>query len=111
LTQASDPGQNIYVIKEAATALGQIKTESSVKVLTTRLAECEATLLRSDPAAAPVPELQKLLDRIIAALVRIGTPGALLTIARHGMKANPTLGDTRARLAALAQHDLSFDEA
>jgi len=109
-TQASAPGQNIFVIKEAATGLGQIKTESSAKVLTTRLAEFELMLLRNDTSSYPAPEMQKLLDRIIAALARIGTPGALLTIARHGMKANPPLGDTRARLAALAQHDLSFDE-
>src|SRR5260370_28054307 len=54
--------------------------------------------------------MKKLLDRINAALARIGTPGALLTVARHGMKVNPQLGDTRARLAALSQHDLSFDE-
>src|SRR5581483_8600537 len=53
----------------------------------------------------------KLLDRIVAALVRIATPAALLAVARHGMKANPILGDTRARLAALSQHDLSFDES
>jgi hypothetical protein len=111
LTQASAPGQNIYVIKDAATAIGQIKTEASVKVLTTRLAEFEAMLLRNDTTAYPAAEMQKLLDRIIAALARIGTANALLTIARHGMKANPPLGDTRARLAALAQHDLSFDEA
>jgi len=110
LTRASAPGQNIYVIKEAAAALGQIKTEAAVKALTTRLAEFEATLLKNDTSAYPVAEMQKLLDRIIASLARIGTPGALLTIARHGMKANPALGDTRARLSALAQHDLSFDD-
>jgi len=110
LTQASAPGQNIYVIKEAATALGQIKTDASAKLLTTRLAEFEAKLLRNDTSMYPMDEMQKLLDRVISALARIGTSAALLTIARHGMKANPLLGDTRARLAVLAQHDLSFDE-
>jgi hypothetical protein len=110
LVKTSGPGSNIYVIKEAATALGLIKTDASVKLLTTRLAEFEATLLRNDTSVYPTAEMQKLLDRIISALARIGTSAALLTIARHGMKANPLLGDTRARLAALAQHDLSFDE-
>jgi len=110
LVKASAPGNIIYVIKEAATALGLIKTDASVKLLTTRLAEFEATLLRNDTSVYPTVEMQKLLDRIISALARIGTSAALLTIARHGMKANPLLGDTRARLAALAQHDLSFDE-
>lgn len=109
LDKASARGQNIYVIKEAAVALGQIKNDASVKLLTTRLAEVEAMLLRND-VQYPVAEMQKLLDRLTGALARIGTASALLTIARHGMKANPQLGDTRSRLAALAQHDLSFDE-
>lgn len=111
LTQASARGQNIYVIKEAMTAIGQIRTEASVKLLTTRLAEFEALLLRGDTSQYPVGEMQKLLDRITASLARVGTGAALLTIARHGMKANALFGDTRARLSSLAQHDLSFDEA
>lgn len=111
LTRASEPGQNIYVIKEAATAIGQISLEAAVKLLTLRLAEFEAMLLKGDTGEYPAAEVQKLLDRLVGALARIGSPAALLTIARHGMKANPALGDTRARLAALAQHDLSFDAA
>jgi hypothetical protein len=110
LERASARGQNIYVIKEAATALGRIKTDASLIVLTTRLAEFEAVLLRGDTATYPGGELHKLLDRIVGAIARIGTPAALLTVARHGMKANPILGDTRARLAGLSQHDLSFEE-
>jgi len=110
LTHASARGQNIYVIKEAATAIGQIRTENAAKLLTTRLAEFEALLLRGDTSQYPTAEVQKLLDRLTASLARIGTGAALLTIARHGMKANAIFGDTRARLASLAQHDLSFDE-
>ncbi|HVS32972.1 MAG TPA: DUF4388 domain-containing protein [Thermoanaerobaculia bacterium] len=109
LTRASARGQSIYVIKEAVVPLGQIKTDASVRLLTTRLAEFEAMLLRSDQFY-PAEEVQKLLDRIVAALARIGTPPALLTVARHGMKPNPLLGDSRSRLAALSQHDLSFDD-
>ena len=111
LSKASDKSQNIYVIKEAATALGQIKTDASVKCLIARLADFEALLLHNDTSTHPVGEMQKLLDRITGALARIGTTAGLLAVARHGMKANPPLGDTRARLAALSQHDLSFDEA
>ena len=73
-------------------------------------AEFEAILLRKDTPMYPIDEMQKVLDRIIGALGRIATPAALLTIARHGMKPNPVLGDTRGRLATLSQHDLSFDE-
>jgi len=110
LEKASARGQNIYVVKEAATALGQLRTDSAVTLLITRLAEFEAMLLRSDASMYPIGEMQKLLERITASLARIGTSAALLTVARHGMKANPLLGDTRARLSALAHHDLSFDE-
>ena len=110
LARASARGQNIYVIKEAATALALVKNDACVKLLTMRLAEIEATLLRSDTSTYPMEEMQKVLDRIASALARIGTPAALKTLARHGMKANILLGDTRARLASLAQHDLSFDE-
>ncbi len=110
LTRASARGQSIYVIKEAVIPLGQIKGEAAVKLLTMRLAEFESILVRKDTSLYPIEEMQKLLDRIITALARIATPAALLTIARHGMKPNPILGDTRARLASLAQHDLSFDE-
>jgi len=110
LEKASARGMNIYVIKEAATALGQIRTDESVTLLTTRLAEFEALLLRSDSSMYPVAEMQKLLDRLTGSLARIGTSAALLAVARHGMKANALLGDTRGRLSALAVHDLSFDE-
>ena len=110
LTRASARGQNIYVIKEAITPVGQIKSDAAVKLLVLRLAEFEAMLVRNDNSMYPVEEMQKLLDRIVAALARIATPAALLAVARHGMKPNPILGDTRARLAVLGQHDLSFDE-
>ena len=110
LSRATARGQNIYVIKEAIIPLGHIKSEGAVKVLTMRLAELEAMLVRKDISLYPLDEMQKALDRIMTGLGRIATPSALLTIARHGMKPNPLLGDTRARLATLSSHDLSFDE-
>jgi hypothetical protein len=109
LGRSTARGQNIYVIKEAILPLGYIKTEGSVKILVTRLAEFEALLVRKDTSLYPMDEMGKVVDRIVAALARIATPNALLAIARHGMKPNPLLGDTRARLASLSQHDLSFD--
>jgi hypothetical protein len=109
LSKSTARGQNIYVIKEAVLPLAQMKGDAAVKLLTTRLAEIELILIRKD-AIYPVEEMHKLLDRIVTALARIGTPAALLTVARHAMKPNPLLGDTRARLAVLSQHDLSFDE-
>ena len=110
VTRPTARGQNIYLIKEAVIPLGHLKSDAAVKVLTMRLAELEAMLVRKDISLYPIDEMQKVLDRITAALGRIATPSALLTVARHGMKPNPLLGDTRARLSALAQHDLSFDE-
>jgi hypothetical protein len=110
LTKSTARGQNIYVFKEAIIPLGHMKSEAAAKVLTTRLAEIEAMLVRKDISLYALDEMQKVLDRIASALGRIATPAALLTIARHGMKPNPLLGDPRARLSALSQHDLSFDE-
>jgi hypothetical protein len=110
LSRATARGQNIYVIKEAVTPLGHIRTEAAAKILTMRLAEFEAMLVRKDISLYPMEEMQKVIDRITAALGRVATPAALLTIARHGMKPNPLLGDTRSRLTVLSQHDLSFDE-
>jgi hypothetical protein len=110
LTRATARGQNIYVIKEAIIPVGHMKSEAPAKLLTMRLAEVEAMLVRKDISLYPMDEMQKVIDRITSALGRIATPAALLTIARHGMKPNPLLGDTRARLLALSQHDLSFDE-
>lgn len=110
LTRSTARGQNIYVIKEAIIPLGHMKSEAAAKVLTMRLAEIEVMLVRKDISLYPMDEMQKVLDRITSALGRIATPAALLTIARHGMKPNPLLGDTRARLSALSSHDLSFDE-
>jgi len=110
LTKATARGQNIYVIKEAVIPLGLLKSDAAARVLTMRLAEFEAVLARRDASSYPIDEMQKVLDRIVSALGRIATPAALLTIARHGVRPNPPLGDTRARLSALAPHDLSFDE-
>ena len=111
LGKASAIGQSIYVIKEAVIPIGNIRNDHAVKVLTTRMAEFEAMLLRTkEQPPYPIEEAHKVLDRIINALAKIGTPAALLTVARHGMRANPPLGDTRARLAVLSQADLSFDE-
>ena len=109
LTKAVAKGQNIYCIKEAIVPLGQLRGDAAARVLTTRLAELEAMLIRKE-MLYPAEEVHKVLDRITAALCRIATPAAILTVARHGMKPNPLLGDTRARLAVLSQHDLSFDE-
>lgn len=110
LSRATARGQNIYVIKEALIPLGHIKSEAAAKIVTMRLAELETMLVRKDISLYPLDEMQKALDRVMAALARIATPSALLTIARHGSKPNPALGDTRARLAPLSSHDLSFDE-
>ena len=82
LARASARGQNIYVMKEAATALGLIKTEPCVKLLTTRLAEVEATLLRSDTSLYPMEEMQKriagdLLRRVFGGSAKQMLVGAL----------------------------------
>lgn len=96
LTKATAPGQNIYVMKEAATAIAQVKSDDAAALLIKRLDEFGK--------AEPLAERIKLLDRTVNSLARIATPAALIAIARHG------LNDARPRLDALAQHDLSFDK-
>ncbi len=110
LTAASARGQLIYNIKEAATAIGLIANDQAVNLLTTRLAEFEVVALRNDTTQYPAGEVYKLLDRLTASLARIGTAAAIAAVVRHALRKEPQLGDTRARLIPIAQHDLSFDE-
>ena len=53
----------------------------------------------------------ELLDRTVAALARFGTPGAVKAAVTHGLKRQPLLGDTMARLTDLGSQDLSSEPA
>jgi hypothetical protein len=95
------------VVREAVAVLAQIHHERSEKILVTRLSEIEAMLLGGSDERYPPHEARQLLDRITAALGRLGTPGALHAVIEHALRPNEQFGDRRSRLSALAQHDLS----
>jgi len=95
------------LIKEAISALGQVKLEGAEQVLISRLHELEQMLTRGETGAHGVEELTLLLDRAVSALADLKVPRAFRAIAEHALKRRPALGDTTARLEVLAGHDLS----
>ncbi|HYK42570.1 MAG TPA: DUF4388 domain-containing protein [Thermoanaerobaculia bacterium] len=98
------------LVKEAIANLGQLKHEKAEHTLIALLQDLETVLLgKPDETPYDPREGRLLLDRVVAALARFGTPGARKAVIEHGLKRKPELGDTMARLAELAGQDLSGD--
>ena len=98
------------LVKEAIANLGQLKHEKAEQTLVTLLQDLESILLNKEAESPYDPrEIRLLLDRVVAALARFGTPGARKAVVEHGLKKKPELGDTMARMAELAGQDLSGD--
>jgi len=98
------------LVKEAIANLGQLKHEKAEHTLIALLQDLETVLLgKPDETPYDPREGRLLLDRVVAALARFGTPGARRAVIEHGLKRKPELGDTMARLAELAGQDLSAD--
>jgi len=100
-------GRPVILLKEAVAYLGQVKDERTERALINRVGEYEAALLKPGSLGTENAELLPVLDRIVFALARLGTPAAIRTVVNHGLKRHPQLGDTAARLAPLAGTDLS----
>jgi hypothetical protein len=64
-------------------------------------------LLQPDSAVYASDELEVLLDRTCAALVRYGSPRAWRLLVEHALKSDPRLGEPFLRLAEAARVDLS----
>jgi hypothetical protein len=107
LRQASSRDQMIYVAKEAIVAIATIHSTQAGRLLNERLTELENAVLRGDESRGPLEESLRTIDRIIAGLAKLGSPEALRRVVMHGLRTEPMLGDTRGRLAGLAQTDLS----
>ena len=107
LRRASSREQAIWVVKEAVVAIGTIRGQVASRLLIERLNEQEGALLRGDDSQGPLVERVKAVDRIVTALAKVGTPEALRRIVSHALRVEPALGDSRARLAAVTQVDLS----
>lgn len=109
VARLSEPGRPLPLVKEAIANLGQIKHEKTECALIARLADFEAMALRSD-SLYDHREILTLLDRVVYGLARHATPTAIRSVVLHGLKKQPQLGDTLARLGELAGVDLSIDE-
>lgn len=103
-------GQPPPLVKEAITNLAQLRHEKSEVGLGQLLADLEAAARgRAEEAPADPKEVMLLLDRVVSALARFGTPGARRTVLEHSLRKDPKLGDTMARASELGSYDLSDD--
>ena len=102
-------GHPAILAKEAITYLGQSRDERAERALIARVAEYEGALAKPGAAGSDPAEVVAVLDRAVFALARLGTPAAVRAVVNHGLKRLPQLGNTTARLAALAGVDLSGD--
>ena len=98
------------LVKEAVANLGQLKHERAEENLLSLLEGLEGLLIKPSKASPYDPrESRLLLDRVVAALARYGTPKTRSAVVDHGLKRKAELGDTTARLSELAGQDLSGD--
>jgi hypothetical protein len=97
------------ILKEAIACLGQMKQESSQRVLESLMNDIESLLLTSNPSANEVKELQLLLDRIATSLARLGFPEGNRILLDHCFRRKTKLGDTIGRIIELSNQDLSSD--
>jgi Domain of unknown function (DUF4388) len=109
IVRLSQPGHALPLIREVMTSLGQIKHTKVEDALIARVGELEEILLHPEEAPYDPVDMAGLLDRAVAALARQGTPRAWDAVITHGLKRQPALGDTLARLGDLAAQDLSGD--
>lgn len=99
------------VAKEALAGLANARGERAEKALISRLASYESMLLRPESSRCDPQDARQLLDRCIATLSRFPSNTALMAVLDHGLRNDPALGDTRARLANLSGIDLTeFDQ-
>lgn len=97
------------LIREAMAALGQLQSERVVRTMVARVSELEDGLLGGRELYHGEEEIQSLLDTVLTMLARTGTPEARRCLVSHGLKKEPQLGSTFARLEKLGNQDLSGD--
>ncbi len=99
------------LIREAMAALGQLQSDRVIRTMVARVSELEEGLLGGRELYHTEEEIQSLLDTALTMLARTGTPEARRCLVAHGLKKEPQLGNTFARLAKLGNQDLSGDAA
>jgi len=98
------------LVREALATLGQIQHERAVTALVARVSELEDALLGKRQLPHSQDELHGLLDSVVALLARSAAKEARRCVVQHGLKRQPQLGNTLARLAKLSGQDLSDDQ-
>ncbi len=106
LSEFSRPGRPFMVTKEAVGAIAQLTLPRAERLLLDRLAGFEFEALSESTPYLP-DELQEMLDRTCAALVRFGSPAAVRAVVDHAFRREPPLGDVTGRLVHLSSSDLS----
>jgi Domain of unknown function (DUF4388) len=97
------------LVKEAVANLGQLKHDRAEATLLSLVGELEGMLIKPAEAFYDPRESRLLLDRVVKALARFGTPKARAAVVDHGLRNKAELGDTTVRLSELAGQDLSGD--
>jgi hypothetical protein len=107
VVRAARPGRLPSLMKEALTCLGKLKGERAEAALLSYLRSFEGMLLRPESASYSKEEVGQLLERTLSALARCGSKNAVRAVVEHGLREQPELGTTRARLAELSGLDLA----
>jgi hypothetical protein len=99
------------LVREALATLGQIQHERAVTALVARVSELEDALLGKRQLPHNEDELRALLDSVVGMLARSPAKEAKRCVVQHGLKRQPQLGNTLARLSKLSGQDLSDDRS
>jgi hypothetical protein len=97
------------ILKEAFAYFPQIKHESVERHLSQMLSECESLLLNPQNSPYEAREIVPSLDRVTAALCRIGTATARKAVMDHVFRKKSEFGNAMSRLAEIGKSDLSAD--
>jgi len=107
VARLSELDQALPMVREGLGYFGAIPHERMDKVLLVRLRELEQQLAAPAAAVHGVEDLERLLNVVAKNLVLCGSARGRRAVAVHGLREEPYLGDTFARLAELGMSDLS----
>ncbi len=109
VVRLSELDRPLPVVREAIAYLGQVADERAEQALVKRLGHIESFLAGPEPPFHGAEELRRLLNLLVPKLAHFGTSKAREAAVEHGLKTDPQLGNTAARLVALSGIDLSDD--
>jgi len=109
LVRTSEPDNPLPLIREALATMGQLHHDRVVRTLMARVNDLEEALVSGREMPHTPEEVQSLLDTALTMLARTGTMEGRRCVVVHGLKRQPQLGNTLARLGKLAGVDLSDD--